>query len=110
GKHPEVAAALHSDVRSVLPMVEGGPEFLRLLEEFLETYGWRAERWSALHIPTWAESPAVPLRLIERFIATPENSPLAALKGASEGRDEAIAEIESRLTPEGVAQFRALVE
>lgn len=108
--YPALRETLQTGDRTAIESAEGGSEFLRHLDAFLDAYGWRAERWSALHIPTWAESPVVPLRLIARFAETPAHSPQEALKPDNQVAAKARIDIEARLSPEAKTEFRALVE
>ena len=107
---PEVARLVREGDVDALRTVAGGREFCELLDAFLQEFGWRAERWSALHIPTWAESPRVALMLIARFLDRPETSPDVTLARAGEGKLQAMAAIEAKLAPDRLREFRSLVE
>ncbi len=50
-----------------------------------------------MHVPTWAEDPSVPLRLIGRYIEDPERSPRAAQRRSVAQRARAVEEATSRL-------------
>lgn len=106
---PELAAMVRGGAPTGFEAIPGGAAFADAFRRFLDAYGWRAERWSALHVPTWAESPRVPLRLIARFMEDPSWSPGASLPKAGAARSQAVEQIEARLGPEKVEAFRALL-
>ena len=107
---PELAALVRSGNIAECESVPGGRAFKQRLDAFLEAFGWRAERWSALHVPTWAESPRVALMLISRFMEEPAASPTAVLRNSEETRRLAEARIEVRLAPDKLARFRELID
>lgn len=72
-------------------------EFFAALDEYLERYGWRAQVWSDLSTPTWAEDPSVPIAMIVRYARNPETRPAVALAAAAEDRETAIAGVSARL-------------
>ncbi len=109
-ENPVLAEIVRSGQTEGLDEVPGGADFARELQQFLDAYGWRAERWSGLHIPTWAESPRVPLRLIARFMEEPSWSPGSALPRAGGTKAEAVAQIEARLESEQLSEFRRLLD
>ncbi len=109
GGSPALAEKVRAGDLDDIESVPGGIEFQNALEAFLDAYGWRAERWSALHIPTWAESPRVPLRLIARFMDDPAWTPGSSWSKAGETRTEAVGQIEARLSPDMLAEFRTLL-
>ncbi len=104
--HPELEDALGEGSFVGLEWLDGGPEFLKLLGEYLDEYGWRLENWGLLHQPTWYEEPERALRLIARLSTVPSSN---GSERAAEQREQATAEIESRLTYEKRGQLRALV-
>jgi rifampicin phosphotransferase len=107
---PAVAAALKDGRFDGLERVDGGREFQEELGAYLEEYGWRAETWTEIHKPTWAEDPTIALRMVRRYLADPEHSPAVAHKRALARREQVIADTEARLTPEKCARFRSLVQ
>ena len=109
GESPALAEKVRAGDLDDIESVPGGIEFRNALQAFLDAYGWRAERWSALHIPTWAESPRVPLRLIARFMDDPAWTPGSSWSKAGETRTEAVGQIEARLSPDMLAEFRTLL-
>jgi pyruvate,water dikinase len=108
-KLPAVAAALRERRYEGLESLEGGPEFVAELRSYLDEYGWRAETWGRLHVPTWAEDPRVPLMLIGRYLADASATPAAAMERAVGQREEATREVESRLSGEKLERFRELL-
>ena len=104
---PEVAAALRDGRFADIENVKGGDEFLKHLREYIEDYGWRAESWGLPHVPTWAEDQHVPLMLISRYLSDATVSPDAALERSQKQHDEAMRELESRLTGEELAEFKS---
>ena len=107
---PEVAQRLRDGRLDRLSEAEGGSVFLRQLQEYLHAYGRRAETWAVMHVPTWSEDPTVPLRLVARYLDDPTHDPAAAMERASGQREEALAEVEKRLSADKIAHFRELVQ
>ena len=107
---PAVAEALRAGGIDALSSVDGGPEFLGLLNQYLDDFGWRAESWGMLHRPTWAEEPRRALALIARYLAEGADNPRAAIGRAGEQREAAMHQIESRLTPEQRTQLQGMLE
>ena len=79
------------------------------LVSVLENYGWRADDWSLVHLPTWIEQPKTPLFLIGRYLIDPSRSPAEAMRRAVELRESAAREIEGRLPPEKRPQFHQML-
>lgn len=87
---PKIAAAIRS---SALDDIEHSPKaarFMKDLRSFLEEYGWRAEGWGDLEVPTWAEDPTIPLRFVARYIDHPEHRPSVAHRQAVAKRNQAL--------------------
>ncbi|HEY7270704.1 MAG TPA: hypothetical protein VH951_12845, partial [Dehalococcoidia bacterium] len=108
-KRPAVAAALRQGKYDGLEGVEGGPEFLKVFNKYLDDFGWRAETWGRPELPTWHEDPRTPLMLIGRYLEDPERSPAVAIKRAIEHREQAVREVESKLSADKVGQFRQML-
>ncbi len=106
---PGLAAALRSGSHHDLAGLPGGPAFVAELERFLDEYGWRAETWGSMHVPTWAEDPRAVLNLVVRYLDDPESGPAAQVRRAAEQQAAAVAEVESRLPGEKLAAFRNLL-
>ena len=104
---PEVSSALRDGRYGDLERVEGGEQFLSSLREYLDEFGWQAESWGLPHIPTWAEDPHTPLLLIARYLDDPNLSPDAAIQRSQREHDEAMRELESRLSGHELAEMKA---
>ena len=104
---PEVSSALRDGRYDDLERVEGGKQFLSRLREYLDEFGWQAESWGLPHIPTWAEDPHTPLLLIARYLDDPNLSPDAAIQRSQHEHDEAMRELESRLSGHELAEMKA---
>lgn len=109
-KYPAVADALRHGRFDSLQEVEGGAEFMAQLRSYLNDYGWRVDSWGVLERPTWAENPRMPLTLIGHYINDPERSPAAAHRRAVAQREEALADVEARLSTDKLPQMRAMLE
>ena len=80
-------------------------------DALIDRYGWRAESWTDLLTPTWAEDPAVPLARVVRYLDEPQHTAQAAHVRSAEVRQRAIEDALARLTDgEQRATFEALVE
>ena len=110
GRSPALASLVRSGSLTGWEGVDGGHEFKERLDDFLDVYGWRAERWSAIHVPTWAENPRVALMLIARFMDNPSASPASILQQDGSSKHVAEARIEERLAPERRPVFRELIQ
>jgi len=108
--HAALAAALKGARFDALASLEGGEEFTKRFEAFLDAFGWRADSWSTPHVPTWAEQPDSALRLVARYLDDPAHAPAAGLEGARQRREQARAEIESQLAADKLPRFRELLE
>jgi pyruvate,water dikinase len=106
---PQIAAALREGRYDDVPAQPGGEEFMSRLFTVLENYGWRADDWSLVHLPTWIEQPKTPLFLIGRYLEDPARAPAAAMRRSVEMRERAARDIESRLTPDKRPQFQAML-
>ena len=72
---PAVAEALRAGRFDAVGSLEGGPEFVALLDKYLDEFGWRTESWGLLHIPTWAEEPRRALELVARYLDEGADNP-----------------------------------
>jgi pyruvate,water dikinase len=106
---PEVASALKDGRYDDLPAVVGGGEFMARLASVLEVYGWRADDWSLVHLPTWTEEPRTALFLVGRYLEDPMRSPREAVRRAIEQRESAATEIEARLPHEKRTRFQEML-
>jgi pyruvate,water dikinase len=109
-RSPQIAKALTDGDDNAIGGAPGGAEFHAEFQRFLNDFGWRAETWGSMHVPTWAENPAGALELIGRYLADPQNGPGALSKRSAEGRAAVLAEVESRLGADKVPTFRELLK
>jgi pyruvate,water dikinase len=105
-RHPEIAAALRDERHDDLRTAEGGTEFVKAFDDYLSVYGWRAESWGLPHVLTWCEQPSVPLLLIGRYLKDGATTPATAIQRARLQREEAMREVESRLSGDALADFK----
>ena len=110
GGMPEVSSTIIAGDYDRITELKGGLEFLSALQEYLDEYGWRAETWSAFHLPTWAEDPHIPMMLIGRYLSEPSATPEAAVQRAVSQRKAAEKEAAERLSPESLERFNELAE
>ena len=107
---PEVSRALRDGRVEDLAAVPGGAEFLAGLGAFLDEYGWRVDDWTLVHVPTWAENPSTPLRLIGSFLGRDARSPDASMGRSVAVREAAERKVRSRLSGETLAQLMGMLE
>ena len=105
---PELAEALTAGDHSDLDQLAGGTEFMAELAGFLDEFGWRAETWGTLQVPTWAEDPSTPLTLIGRYLADTNGDRTDPAERSAEQRAAAVVEVESRLDAAKLDQFQEL--
>ena len=108
-RHPAVAEALRQGHFDSLDSVEGGAEFTARFRKYLDEYGWRVDSWTCIERPTWAESPRLPLTLISHYVNDAARSPAAAHLRAVAQREDAVRDVEARLSPDKLPQFRAML-
>jgi rifampicin phosphotransferase len=106
---PPVAEALQRGDLAILPALPAAAPFIAAFEAYLDEYGRGTTTWFEIQKPTWTEQPEVPLRIIARYVASPELSPAAAHLRSREQRAAAVVEAESRLDASQLDQFRALL-
>jgi rifampicin phosphotransferase len=107
--HSDLAEALGAGRHDRLDALPGGEEFTHRLSAFLEEYGWRAEAWELVHLPTWAENPTAVLTFIARYLRDKDHLPSAAMSRAVEQRLAAMQELEGRLDQSKLGRFRQLL-
>jgi phosphohistidine swiveling domain-containing protein len=106
---PEVSVALRDRHFGSIASLPGGEEFMAKFSSYLDAFGWRAEEWCLVHLPTWIEEPNTPLYLIGRYLHDPEHSPAEAMRRSVEQRQATAADIESRLPENKRAEFTEMV-
>ena len=108
---PEVAAAIKKGRFDDIGQTQGGQRWLEEFGAYLSDYGWRAQTWSDIRSPTWAEDPKLPQSLIQRYLVDPEHAPAVAQARARVQREATIRDIEERMPDQGKrAKFRSLLE
>ena len=108
GASPALAAAVRAGDLGAAGQAEGGEPFRAAFEAYVDEFGHGSQTWFELHAPTWAEEPAIPLRLLGSYLDG-TRSPGTAHERAAEQREEAIARIEARLDGDERAQLRRLL-
>jgi phosphohistidine swiveling domain-containing protein len=106
---PEVGLALREGHWDRVAKVEGGPDFLAALKQYLAEFGWRSDTWYMFHLPTWAEDETLAMSMIGRYLATDVQAPAAALARSASIREEALRETEAKLAPDKLPRFRELL-
>ena len=107
-RQPAVAEAIKAGRFEPLKSLPEAAEFNERLQAFLDEFGWRAESWCLFHVPTWAEDPSTPLKLIGRYLTEPGRAPAALAQRAVSQREAAASEIEARIDASKLDEFRAL--
>jgi phosphohistidine swiveling domain-containing protein len=107
---PAVASAVREERFEDLKTVEGGPQFLAALDAYLQNYGWRADDWGAVHAPTWAEDPRIPLNMLAAYVRDPARAPGESLRRSAALRAAAEQSFATRLDSEGRQQLQAMLD
>ncbi|MBW3652887.1 MAG: hypothetical protein KY433_04685 [Actinobacteria bacterium] len=113
---PEVRGVLVSrPAAEVLPALYAsadGRAFLAELEDYVDRYGRRADKWTIL-APSWTEDPSPVIERLQDFVRRPESeAPAVTTQSAAAAREHAIAEARERLRdyPAQIAgQFEAML-
>ena len=81
---------------------------MREFNRYLRRYGWRLETWDELSKPTWQESPALAIRVIEYYLAAETESPHAPLVRSARRRRNEAQRAASQLAsqPDKLARFK----
>jgi pyruvate,water dikinase len=109
-RSPNIKAAIVDGRYDEIDRLDGGPEFLLKLREYLDEFGWRLDTWGAYHLPTWSEDPRLPLVLIGRYLSDTAVSPEAAVQRSVAQREAAEKEASERLSAEALGRFKELAE
>jgi hypothetical protein len=112
--HPALAARLQQPDDADLDelrSLDGGPELLTALDEFLGRHGHLGQGFDDLALASWAEDPRLILREIGKRIARPAASVDRRARLMAEA-DELAAEVRARLAdrPEDLARFDHVLE
>ncbi|HEX5139495.1 MAG TPA: PEP-utilizing enzyme [Dehalococcoidia bacterium] len=108
--NPPIAEALKSGDLDAIVSMQGGKAFLSAVHDYTQRYGWRSDSWYMAHLPVWAEDDRHALGMIGRYLEDPSRSPGAAMTRTEAVREEALREIEARLSPEQLERFNELFE
>ena len=85
-------------------------EFRERWQAFLDTYGWRSDKFLEIGHPSWREDQTTPLAQLKGFLAKPDSDdPYEAHRRQAAERDQLVAEMEKQLPAEAVPQFRGLL-
>jgi len=106
---PALSEALRNGRFDTIPGLDGGPEFLQRLDEYVAEYGWRADSWYMAHLPTWAEDLTLAMALIGRYLDDPSRAPIAGLERSAAIREAAVSEAEAKLADDKLTRFRELL-
>lgn len=104
---------LTSEAQEVIPKLEqiqAGREWLKEFREFLWEDGWRAERMTALHAPTWVEDPSLAISKVQGFLKKGGSFDLDETRERLvKEREEATRELMQRVPEEQRDWFLALL-
>ncbi len=113
-QRPEVEELLRnqptSEFLASIETVQGGGEFLSLLNSFLDEYGHRNESFSEFMFPTWGEEPVIPIYIVRSYLDVEDDaSPKALHERSAKRRVERVKECEAKLSgdAEKLSTFRA---
>lgn len=109
-QEPLVKAALLEGRFDALATMPEATRLMASLQAYLHRFGWRSPTWGEVHVPTWAEDPEQPLRLIARFVQDSSRLPAAAVARARQQREEAVRDAEAKLGPQRLPEFRRLLQ
>lgn len=98
GVHTMFAAHEPAAVVSALQQEAGGQRWLRKLDGFMDSYGYRTAGTADIALPSWKEDPTPVLACVADFLRKEPHDFDAALAGAVEERETAIDEARGRLS------------
>ena len=102
-----------ADVPKALAQSDAGKAFLAELDNFLEEFGQRSDRFADLSSPGWIEDPVTAIQNIKNFVLETDRDMPSEIKELAKEREELIAEAREQLKgyPEAVrGQFEFLLE
>jgi pyruvate,water dikinase len=105
---PAVATALTDGRFENLESIPASRPFLQAFEAFIEENGRSAQLWGEIHVPTWAEDRAAPLRMVAAYLANQGRQGEAVVRTAK-SRETAIAEVERSLSVADCEQLHELI-
>ena len=102
-----------ADVPKALEQSDAGKAFLAELDDFLEEFGQRSDRFADLSSPGWIEDPVTAIQNIKNFVLETDRDMPSEIKELAKEREELIAEAREQLKgyPEAVrGQFEFLLK
>ena len=85
-------------------------EFDERWQAYLDSYGWRSNRFIEISWPTWREEQGTALTQLKGFMGKPDSEdPFIAHREQAEERDELVAALEARVPEPARDDFRALL-
>ena len=85
-------------------------EFDERWRAFLDTYGWRSDKFLEIGHPSWREDQSTALTQLKGFLAKPSSDdPYDAHRRQAADRDRLVAEMEAQLPAEAVPHFRGVL-
>ena len=102
-----------ADVPKALEQSDAGKAFLAELDDFLEEFGQRSDRFADLSSPGWIEDPVTAIQNIKNFVLETDRDMPSEIKDLAKEREELIAEAREQLKgyPEAVrGQFEFLLK
>lgn len=111
---PAVAGRITADPHTALTHiaeVEGGPQFLDALEEFLRAHGHLGQSHDDLSLPSWADEPSLVLIEVRKRLLSPEEDPDVRRRQLAADADALADQVRARLKdrPEDLQQFERLL-
>lgn len=112
-----VTNAIHNheaaDIPKALKQFDAGEALLAELEDYLEEYGQRSDRFADMSSPGWIENPVTALQNIKNFVQETDRDMPSEIKELAKEREALIAETREHLKgyPEAVrGQFEFLLK
>ncbi|MEE8338018.1 MAG: PEP-utilizing enzyme [Dehalococcoidia bacterium] len=85
-------------------------EFDERWQAYLDSYGWRSNRFIEISWPTWREEQSTALTQLKGFMGKPDGEdPFIAHREQAEERDKLVAALEARVPEPARGDFRALL-
>ncbi len=116
-KDETVTNAIHTneaaDIPNALGQFDAGKSLLAELEDYLEEFGQRSDRFADMSSPGWIENPVTALQNIKNFVQETDRDMPSEIKELAKEREALIAETREHLKgyPEAVrSQFEFLLK
>jgi pyruvate,water dikinase len=108
--HKALLAARVRDGGVVVEETARTGEFQRRWQEFLDTYGWRSDRFGEIGHPSWREEPSTALTQLKAYLAVDDDGdPFASHARQAAERDQIASEIEEQLPEPMRPMFRGIL-